>query len=272
MKKCTLLLMLSGMASFSQSKTTGTINLVNVAGAPGNVTVNLTLNNTTKKATLVMSGPSDRWFALQISKSIPTKEEAMLPGEDMVYWNNSKLVDGFFGEKYGTEDDATDDWKLVGTPVLNSPSAGFVTVTVERALDTGDINDYKFVYDDANISFAWARRGATQTAGYVPASHGQAANAGYARNVSFTNTLGTEDFTLNATTISPVPSKGIVTLKTTTSLEKINIYSQTGALLKTQAVNSIEATQVEVKDLATGIYLLELKNAKDSAWKKIIIE
>jgi hypothetical protein len=281
MKKGTLLLlMLSGMASFSQSKTTGTINLVNVAGVSGSVTANLTLNSATSKATLVMSGPSDRWFAVQFTKNMSVKATAMRPGFDVVYWNGTKIVDAAFVEEFVTvENDAQDDWKLVGTPMLNTPSAGLVTVTVERAFDTGDANDYVFTYSDTSIGFSWARKSATSTAGFVPGSHGSTnattgvnPNAGYANNVPFTGTLGTEDFTLNATTISPVPSKGVVTLKTTTSLEKINIYSQTGALLKTQAVNSVEATQVEVKDLATGIYLLELVNAKDNAWKKIIIE
>ena len=61
MKKITLLAILAtSITCFAQQKTTGDITLST------NMTVNLTLNNTTSKATLTLTGPSDRWFALQI--------------------------------------------------------------------------------------------------------------------------------------------------------------------------------------------------------------
>jgi hypothetical protein len=270
MKKCTLLfLMLSGMASFAQTKSTGTIQLNLKSGAPGNVTANLTLNNTTSKATLTMTGPKDRVFSLQIGKSI---DLAMASGQDFVYWDNVKLRDAVFTSttNFSVANDVVDDWTLIGSPQLDSPSVGLVTVTVERAFDTGDPNDYKFVYADTEIDFAWSRRTLVNT--FTQGGHGGGVNAGYAKKVPLSTTLGTPDFTLNATTVAPVPAKDMVTLKTTTSLEKINIYSQTGALIKTQVVNSLGATEVQVKDLATGIYMVELVNPNDNAWKKIIIE
>lgn len=59
MKKITIVLLcLLSFAVFAQSKSTGNI-LLN-----SSYTANFTLNNTTSKVTLVLTGPSDRWFAL----------------------------------------------------------------------------------------------------------------------------------------------------------------------------------------------------------------
>jgi hypothetical protein len=59
MKKITLLLFcLLSFSGFAQSKSTGNISL------GSSFTANFTLNNTTSKVTLVLKGPSDRWFGL----------------------------------------------------------------------------------------------------------------------------------------------------------------------------------------------------------------
>ncbi len=86
MKKITLLALLAlNITSFAQQKSTGNVTLSN------NMTANLTLNNNTSKVTLVLTGPSDRWFALQF-----LTVSAMSLGEDLVYSNATTLVDANF--------------------------------------------------------------------------------------------------------------------------------------------------------------------------------
>jgi hypothetical protein len=262
MKKCTLLfLMLSGMASFAQTKSTGDVDF------GGGVIAKLDLDAGSSEVTLTLTGPSDRWFAIGYGNFTGA---GMAAGNDLVYWNNTTLVEADFnGTGAPAMTDVTNNWTQVS--VTPNATSGNTTLVFKRAFNTGDATDYVFNFADADIDLVWGKRG---SAGYVLGSHGNAAagNRGLKLDIPLSATLGTPDFTLNATTVAPVPAKDMVTLKTTTSLEKINIYSQTGALIKTQVVNSLDATEVQVKDLATGIYLLELVNPKDNAWKKIVIE
>lgn len=270
MKKTTLLLMaLISFAGFAQTKSTGEVNLST------NVKATLELNNTTTTAKLTLVGPNDRWFALQFGSfnGPPAGQteggQGMAFGKDVVYWNNVTLVDAVHqGENEVPEDD-TNNWTLVSN-TNNSPSAGLRTIVFTRPFVTGDgTNDYTFNYADTTIDFAWARKSGA-TGGYVLNSHG-AANRGYAINVPFA-VLGVEDFSLNASAVYPNPSNGNFTVKSKTTLDKINIYTQTGAFVKTVEVSAgTMEVEVDAEGLSQGVYLVELQNASEKSWKKIII-
>jgi len=86
-------------------------------------------------------------------------------------------------------------------------------------------------------------------------------------------TLGVEDFSLNASQVFPNPSNGNFKVVTKTFLNKINVYAQTGALVKTIEVNSKEnENEVSLAGLPSGVYLLELQNETEKSWKKVIVE
>jgi hypothetical protein len=258
MKKITLLLILANsLTCFAQQKSTGNIALST------NMTANLTLNNSTSKATLTLTGPSDRWFALQFG-SFATGD-GMAAGQDFVYANASTLVDGNH-TGYGSfpNTDATNNW----TVTSDNTVSGLRTLVAERNLSTGDANDYTFNYANTSIDFVWARR---SSAGYGLNNHG-GANRGYQIGVSL-STLGIEDFSLNASSIYPNPSNGVFNVETKTGLDKINVYSQTGSLLKViQMKDKSNTTELDLKDLQKGFYLVELQNSSEKSWKKIIIE
>ena len=56
-------------------------------------------------------------------------------------------------------------------------------------------------------------------------------------------------------------------------MQKINIYSQTGAFIKSVEVkNETDNPEVNVKGLQTGIYLLELVNETEKSWKLSVAE
>ncbi|MDR6968895.1 hypothetical protein J2X31_002921 [Flavobacterium arsenatis] len=259
MKKTTLLLMtLISLAGFAQTKSTGEITL------SSNLKATLELNNTTTTAKLTMVGPNDRWFGLQFGSF--ANGQGMALGQDVVYWNNTTLVDAVQQGVGEVPEVDTNNWTL-SSSTNNSPSAGLRTIVFTRPFSTGDgNNDYTFNYADTSIDFAWARR---SNASFVIGTHGT--NWGYSINVPFT-VLGVEDFSLNASAVYPNPSKGNFTVKSKTTLDKINIYTQTGAFVKTVEVNA-GATEVEVnaEGLSQGVYLVELQNASEKSWKKIII-
>lgn len=260
MKK-TLLIIISlvSISAFAQQKSTGLVNLLS------NTTATLLLDNTNQTTTLTLSGPNDRWFALQFGSF--EDGDGMGDGIDIVYWNNVTLVDASHnGVGIAPTPDNTNNWTLVSNSD-NTPSTGLRTIVFSRPFNTNDADDYQFNFSDASIDFAFARR---STAGYTLNSHGFS-NRGYAINTPL-STLGVEDFSLRATQIYPNPSNGEFLVKAKTTLQKINIYSQTGAFVKSVEVNNeTDNPEVNIKGLQTGIYLLELVNVTEKSWKKIIV-
>ncbi|MEL1246182.1 T9SS type A sorting domain-containing protein [Flavobacterium sp. DGU11] len=171
MKKLLLiaLVVLSAAGLHAQSKTTGVVNLL--AG----MTAKLDLNNTTSTATLTFTGPSDRWYALQFGSFV--QGDGMEAGKDVVYYNGTTLVDAVHnGVGVTPSTDAVNNW----TVTSNTVAAGTRTIVATRAFNTGDTNDYTFVYSDANIDFAYAR---SASVSFSLAYHQN--NRGYAINKTF---------------------------------------------------------------------------------------
>lgn len=260
MKKITYLLLLCAyFAVNAQTKSTGPITLST------NLNATLTLNNTTSTAVLSFTGPNDRWFALQFGEFFDG--DGMSAGEDLVWWNNVTLVDArHSGVGVSPPADATNNWTLVSNND-NTPSTGLRTVVFSRPFVTGDANDYQFNFANTSIDFAWARR---SSVGYGMNNHG-GSNRGYSIDVPLT-TLGIDDFSLNASSVFPNPTNGEFTVKTKTFLSQINVYSQTGAFVKTIEVSDdTDNVEVNIKGLQSGVYLLELVNDTEKSWKKVIV-
>ncbi|MFZ4105523.1 T9SS type A sorting domain-containing protein [Flavobacterium sp.] len=253
MKKITILLLsLICFSGISQTKTTGIINLTT------NMTASLTLNNTTSKATLVLTGPFDRWFALGLGVS---SGFGMGSGDVVVY--TTSLTDRNFVGTGAPSTDSSQDWTTLSNIVLS----GVRTLTLERSLTNADMNDFQMPYATTNsISLAWARSGSASTS---LANHG-GANREFATG-TFT-VLGNEKFSLESASIYPNPSNGNFTIKTNSSISKVDVYSQTGTFVKTIEVNNdSKDIEVSVNGLSSGVYFLELQNDKEKSWKKIVI-
>ena len=251
-KKITLLFIFATTFLNAQQKTTGQLTFV-----PG-LTAELSLNDGTSTATLVLSGPLDRWFGFKLG-SFTT---AMSAGVDGVYYNGTDLVDGNGGT---LTTDATQNWTLVSNNVLGVTR----TITATRLFNTGDTNDFtiNFVNNDIDVA----------------AAHGDTANSfgiayhGFNNKAKFLDVplsvLGLEDFSLKASTLYPNPSTGNFTISTKTYLNTVDVYNIHGAFIKTYKVdNTSENVEFTISGLPTGVYLLELKNDTDKTWKKVIIE
>jgi hypothetical protein len=258
MKKITLFLFtfLTTM-SFAQQKTTGMIDF------SSNYSGSILLDNNTSTVTLTLSGPNDRWFALQFGSF----EGGMIEGTDVVYWDNSTLVDAVHnGVGFAPSPDSSNDWVLVSNQ-NNSPVAGRRTLIYSRAFATGDENDYTFNFQDNTIDLAWAR---ASSASFTMANHNPS-NRDVLIDTPL-NTLGIEDFSLNASKVFPNPSTGNFTIQTKTFLNKVNIYTQTGTFVKSIEVEiGNENADVNISGLQTGVYLLELVNDNQKSWKKVIV-
>lgn len=241
---------------FAQQKSTGVINL------SSNMKANLTLNNTNSTATLSLSGPNDRWFALQFGSF----SGGMEAGSDLVYWNGTILVDAIHGGIGVTPTiDPTNNWVLVSN-TNNTPSTGLRTLVYSRPFNTEDSNDFTFVYANPNIDLAWASYG---SASFNLAYHG-GSNRGVLLNTA--TTLGVNKFSLDSAQVYPNPTDGDFTVKTTTSLTKVTIYTVTGVFVKTIEVeNASDNAEINITGIQSGVYLIELQNDTEKSWKKIIV-
>ena len=256
MKKTTLILLsLFTLVGFSQQKTTGLLNL------SSNTTATMLLDSPSQTVTLTLTGPNDRWFALQYGSF----NGGMESGADLVYWNNVTLVDADHNGIGSTPtNDTTNNWVLVSN-TNNSPSTGLRTLVYTRAFNTGDATDYVFNFADNDIDLAWAKM---SSATFALSYHGN--NRAVLLNTPL-STLGVEDFSLNSAQIYPNPSNGNFTIDSKSEMQTINVYTHTGSLVKAIDAKGSDSLEVNVEDLQTGIYLLEIKNGSDSSWKKIII-
>jgi len=262
MKKTTLLLLTTlSLSGFAQQKSTGDI-ILNNEDIP--ITANFTLDNATSKVTLVWKGPSDRWFGMGIGVEAGYGMQA---GDALVFTTNTSpnVTDRNFQGQSQPPQEASQDWTLESNVVNGTVR----TLTLKRNLVTGDSNDFQLPYATTNtISISCVRPpNATMNIG----QHGGNGNVGYASGWQFA-TLGVEDTSLNATSIFPNPSDGNFTVKAKTNLQKISVYSQTGALLKTIDVPNEKDTELKLSELQAGIYLIELQNSSEKSWKKIIIK
>jgi hypothetical protein len=161
------LLGLWAISAAAQSKSTGVVNLMT------GMTAKLDLNNDTSTATLTLTGPSDRWFALQFGSF--SSGQGMASGMDVVWYNGTTLVDGYMqglGVMPATD---TNNW----TVTSNTTSGTTRTIIATRAF-AGGANDFTFNYTDVNIDFAYARG---SSASYMLANHGS--SRGYQLNRAF---------------------------------------------------------------------------------------
>jgi len=252
MKKITILLFfVFGITGFSQSKTTGVINL------GSNMTANFTLNNTTSKVTLVLTGSSDRWFAMGLGV---LQDFGMGEGDVVVY--TTSLTDRNFIGTQAPATDSSQDWVTISNNVVS----GVRTLILERALTNFDTtNDLQLPYSSTNsISLAWARSNTVTNA--LSSNHA----VGFATG-TFT-TLGVEDFSLNAASVYPNPASGEFFITAKTKLSKVNLYNQLGALIKTiEITDDSNEVSVNVSGIQSGVYLLELQNKSEKCWKKVIV-
>ena len=253
MKKITsLLFCFLFLSAFSQSKSTGVISL------GSNITVNFTLNNDTSKVTLILTGPSDRWFAMGLGV---LEGFGMSDGDVLVY--TTTLTDRNYVGRQAPATDSGQNWSTVS----NTVATGVRTLTLERELTNSDSNDFQLPYTSTNaINLAWAHSGSISTS---LAYHG--GNRGFASG-AFTTVLGVEDFSLNAASIYPNPASGAFYIKTKTSLSKVKLYNQTGSLVKTiDVIDDAREVTVDVNGIQSGVYFLELQNNSEKSWKKVII-
>jgi hypothetical protein len=246
MKKISFfLLILLSQAAFAQTKSTPLISF------NAEMTAKFSLDQTTSKVTVVLTGPLDTWSSVGIGTAT-----SLTSGDVYVY--NGSVVDNI-----NPTANPANEWNIVSNTITSEQR----TVTMERNLTNSDLNDFQLAFDTTNsIEVVWSRSGDAS----APAPN---ANRG-SRTANFTSTLGIENSSFyDEVVIYPNPASNEVFVKTKSNLSKINIYNQTGSLLKAVKVsdNSNE-TNIKVNDLPKALYIFEIENDSEKTWKKVILK
>ncbi len=243
MRKITLLLLLVYISVFSQSKSTPVISF------NADMTAKFTLDNTTSKITLLVTGPSNKWSSLGLGTSATTTS-----GDVYVY--TTSVIDAT------ASTNPNGDWNTIS----NTVTLGIRTVTFERTLTNSDLNDLQMAFDTTNaIEVVWSRSGsAIATAPNI--------NRGSTTAV-FTTNLSVGDVSFyDEVLIYPNPTSDELYIKTKTNVSKVSIYNQTGALVKTiDNKDNANEIKVNVSDLPKALYIFELQNESEKTWKKVLV-
>ena len=144
-KSLLLFLLVFSQWSFSQTFTTGVVNLSSTAGLTMSVKLDISSN-----VTMTITGPSLRWFALGFGAV------NMANGTDVVGVHSAGALPNFDAKLTGNAAPVTDaqqNWTITSDQM----AAGVRTIIATRALNTGDANDYAFSAATGTLSLIWAR-------------------------------------------------------------------------------------------------------------------
>ena len=258
MKKITFYLLFVSALTFGQQKSTGLLDLST------NIKAEIALDNGTSTATLTLTGPNDRWFALQFGSF----SGGMEAGSDLVYWNNVTLVDARHnGVGAQPTDDTVNNWVQVSN-TNNSPSAGLRTLVYSRPFVTGDTNDFAFNFNDTTIDIAWAR---FSSPSFTLAYHG-GANRGVSLNVPI-STLSSETFSSKRFKMYPNPTDNIVSIESIENIKQIEIFDIYGKRVQIYDIDLVNKVDIFTNAFLKGVYIVEITTIDGNKnWDKIIVE
>ena len=247
------LVALLGLSVHAQTYSTGLLPLV--ASADGtSLEYSAKIEVSSTVVTLTLIGSSTRWLGIGFGTN------SMTAGGDVVIFDGTNLTDRtFLGTGSTPALDANQDW----TVTSNTVEGDARTVVGTRSLSTSDSSDYSFTASTSSLPLVYAR-GFSLNLGY----HG---SNGY----GFTTTnlaLGIESFAKNATKIYPNPATSSFVLECENIPSIIHIYSHSGQLVKTVSPSATLLHQINVDELQSGIYLIEIISNDQKSWNKLLIK
>lgn len=257
-KNYILLIFLFSISLIAQTKSSGVVNLGT------RMTINVEKNNTTSKAKFTITGPSDRWFAVSYRDS-----GGSIFNQDCIIVNSTTAVsDALFPGGSAATIDANQD-----ITVLSNTVAGTVrTIVVERNFASNEPYDYLIWYDDNAMDLSWAI--APSATFNIALKHLNSTTLDRSfSSLNFT-ILDNKSFDkkLESLVVYPNPIQDILHLKNDNQLtiSTVKIYNTNAQLIKEINLNSNKNSLIlDVSNLTTGTYFLEISNDLDKSIKKI---
>ena len=235
----TALMAFTAVGALAQTKTTGPVPLTT------GMTAKVDLNSGTSTATLTLTGPQDRWIALQFGSF--GNSGGMQDGTDVVYYNGTTLIDANQNGIGSAPSADTNDWTVTSNNVVGATR----TIVATRAF-AGGTGDFTFNYADADIDFAWAR---ASSAGFTLNNHGS--NRGYKLNQAFSPVAATDTFSLAGLKAYPNPVSNIATISANNGLAAVQVHNLLGQQVLTQKASGTTA-EVNMAQLSAGTYIVKV--------------
>lgn len=265
MKKITLtfLSLFCFTVMFSQTYTTGMINLSTETGLEYSVQIDVDPVTTT----LTMIGPEARWLGLGFGV------QSMTSGEDVVIFDGETLTDRYYGFEGQTPgEDATGiiptedaegerDWVVQS----NTVNAGVRTLVATRDTDTGNPNDYVFSATATSIELAWAR---ARFDGFALEWHGIEGRGVTMQSLTLSNEEVVE---LNDFQIRPNPAKNSFTidLKNLNADTTIEVYDVLGKKVMNKKI-SLMSSSYDISNWNSGLYIIKISSKNSIETKRFI--
>ena len=233
MKKTLLILFLiTSSYLFAQSFSTGTQTL------SSGLTTSINIDNDTGTTTLMLAGPSDKWFGIGFGNS-------NMNGTDILMTNGSSTLRDAYSTSNGLpQAEDSQDWTLEVNSVVN----GTRTIVASRANNTGDSNDYVFNASAGSLTVIWAIGSST-----TYASH--SIRGATALSVS----LGIYENNLLSFEMYPNPVSDLLNIQLPTATEKaeVSVFDYTGRLVSSKTISSND-TAIDVQKISKGIYMIRV--------------
>jgi hypothetical protein len=92
--------------------------------------------------------------------------------------------------------------------------------------------------------------------------------------VVFTSVLANDQFLASSFSVYPNPANNFVTISNTTDalLNAAEVVDLNGRVVKTQKIANVSEAEINVSDLAKGVYMLNISSDRGSLTKKLVIE
>jgi len=233
MKKTLLILFLTTSFSlFAQSFSTGTQTLTS------GLTTSINIDNDTGTTTLMLAGPSNKWFGIGFGNS-------NMNGTDILMTDGSSTLRDAYSTSNGEpQAEASQDWTLEVNSVVN----GTRTIVASRANNTGDSNDYVFNASAGSLTVIWAV-GSSTTYAY------HSIRGVTALSVS----LGVYENNLLSFEMYPNPVSDVLNIQLPTGTEKaeVGVFDYTGRLVSSKTISSND-TAIDVQQISKGIYMIRV--------------
>ncbi|HLV51435.1 MAG TPA: T9SS type A sorting domain-containing protein, partial [Flavobacterium sp.] len=84
--------------------------------------------------------------------------------------------------------------------------------------------------------------------------------------------LGVDDFISSKFNVFPNPLTDMLTISNAENrvIEELTVYDTNGKIVKSQKGKTANETQLNIEDLASGVYMLHIKTEEGVAVKKIV--
>lgn len=248
---------------FSQTYTTGVIELSDTPGLEYSVRIDV--NPTT--TTLTMVGPENRWLGLGFGV------QSMTSGEDVVIFDGETLTDRFYGFEGQTPgEDATGitptqdaegqrDW----TVQSNTVSAGERTLVATRATNTGNPNDYVFSATATSIELAWAR---ARFDGFDLEWHGIEGRGVTMQSFTLSNdeVIAANDFQISP---NPATNNFQIDLSVLNENTMMEVYDVLGKKVLSDKL-SVISSSYDISNWNSGLYIIKITSENSTETKRFI--